>query len=171
MAMEVYAGMQRKDGNQLVPPLTWTEVTYNTALGNPPGWLDLGRGLFTPTAQKRAIVLAFVHYVDPGPGVQIVQGSMRLCRDPYNEFAGPNTTCTDERGTSPGRQFWGGYAWTLVVRPDEPLAIQVHVTAQRVRTVQVMTETLETVPLVVPVVPEEFVPVEIKDAEFKLIVP
>lgn len=171
MATEVYAGMMRQWTPQMIQPLTWTVVTYDTVLGNPPGWTDLSNGLFTPEAEKRAIVLAFVHFNDPGPDVQIVQGSMRLCRDPYDDFKGPNTTCTDERGGTPGRQFWGGYAWTLVVKPHEPLALQVHVTARRVRTVQVMTEDLEAVPLVVPTVPEELVSVEISNAEFKLVVP
>lgn len=172
MATEVYAGMQRKNSTQVIPAMTWTVITYDTVLGNPPGWTNLSEGLFTPTATKRAIVLAFVHYVDPGPNAEWVQNSLRLCRDPYDEFAGPNTTCTDERAGTPGRTFHGGYAWALQVQADEPLAIQVNVTVRRTRTVQVATTTPdEFVDLTVPLIPEEFIPVEVKDAEFKLVVP
>jgi hypothetical protein len=176
MAAKVNAGMQWKvldpenPGYQEVQPQTWTVVTYNTALGNPAGWLNLNDGLFLPKATYGvADVNAFVHYVDAGPTVRIVQTRLRLCRDPYSEFNGPDTTCTDERAGSPGRAFQGGWGWRMSIRPTEPLSIQVWVETEVVEDAEVMT-SLGPRTLQFPVQPLQAVPLLIQDAEFKLTV-
>lgn len=177
MAAKINAGMQWKvldpgnPGYQQIQPQTWTVVTYNTALGNPgSGWLNLGYGLFRPNATYGvADVNAFVHYVDLDPGVRIIQTRLRLCRDPYSEFAAPNTTCTDERAGTPGRAFQGGWGWRMSIRPTEPLSIQVWVDTEMVEDAEVET-SLGPRTLQFPVQPPQAVPLLIQDAEFKLTV-
>jgi hypothetical protein len=177
MAAKINAGMQRKvldEQNpvyQEVQPQTWTVVTYTTALGDPgSGWLSLSNGLFRPNSTHGvADVNAFIHYVDPGPGVRVIQTRIRLCRDPYNQFDGPDTTCTDERVGTSGRNFHGGWGWRMSIRPTEPLSIQAWVDTEVVEDAEVET-SLGPRTLQFPVQPPQAVPMLIENAQFKLTV-
>lgn len=176
---KVNAGMQRKvldlenpaASHQEVQPQTWTVVTYNTVLGNPGnGWVDLEDGLFRPTAvYPVASVNAFVHYVEAPPGVRVIETRIRLCRDPYSEHAGPDTTCTAGYSGNPGRMFSGGWGWRMSIRPTEPLSIQVWVDTELVEEAEVMT-SLGPRTLQFPVQPAQAAPLQIQDAQFKLTV-
>jgi hypothetical protein len=146
-------------------------VTYTTALGDPGGnWLNLSDGLFRPNATYGvADVNAFIHYVDPGPSVRVIQTRIRLCRDPYSEHGGPDTTCTDERPGTPGRVFQGGWGWRMSIRPTEPLSIEAWVDTEMVEDAEVMT-SLGLRILQFPVQPPQAVPMLIDNAQFKLTV-
>lgn len=171
-----WIGMQRKLGPQRIEPVTWTTVTYDYQLAEEPGWSDLTRGLMTPTEiTEPGIFFSFVHIGDLGPDVQVIQCGIRLCRDPYNEFDGPDTTDTHEQAGTPGKQFLGGYAFPFRLKPQDPVGIQVYIEAIKVIGVQVRATNGWPVEMKVPARDDNgdriLVPAEVVAAELKLVVP
>jgi hypothetical protein len=135
---EFYISLQYTAASpQLVPPSVWTTLWFDTVLDQPssdwlagvaaPGPWSLVRPPSAVGSRKGTHASGYAHWglVD-GLGLAELGASkmgLRLCRNP--DGVAPNTTCTDMRALSGGKEYHAGWGHQLTAKITDAWALQV----------------------------------------------
>lgn len=114
---------------QVIAPDVWTVLRFNQESSDAPGWHDTNdindpaSALIVPNVEEWADIHVMIHWASAsGMGQPPTQYMAQLARDPYS--AQPNTTATNDKAPTPGKQFQV-FSWGMKVFPGMPVAVRV----------------------------------------------